>query len=128
MKFSLLEQFPLGSRDYGRTTVSFFLKRSDVEFLFNGLHLGITVGNFTGVDKLAISLLELLGKGLRQIVRALPGRNLADKLVGQVIGQCKGHLWCGHIHILPNFHIVRNGPRGWQNATSMCFSTYTVTH
>jgi hypothetical protein len=81
------------------------LRRNDVESLFNGLHLGISVGNFTGVDKLAISLLELLDKGLRQIARALPGRNLLDELVGQVIGQCEGHLSCCHTHLLPYFRV-----------------------
>jgi hypothetical protein len=76
-----------------------------VEFLFNGLHLGVAIGNFTGADKLAISLLELLGKRLRQRVRAVPGRNLLDKLVGQVIGQCKGLLSCCHRQMLPYFRI-----------------------
>jgi hypothetical protein len=47
-----------------------------VEFLFNGLDLRIAVGNLTGADKLAISLVELFGGGPRQIAKPVPGRDL----------------------------------------------------
>lgn len=73
-----------------------------VEFLFNGLDLGTAVGNLTGADELAISLVELSGGRLRQIVGALPGRNLLDKLLGQVIRPCEGHPSRCHTHILPD--------------------------
>jgi hypothetical protein len=72
-----------------------------VEFIFNGSYLRIAVGDFAGPDKLPLPLGQPLGKGLRQIARALAGRNPSRELGCQLFRQCERHFPHRHIAILP---------------------------
>src|SRR3989338_8983840 len=83
--------------------------REGVEFIFNGPHLGIVVGDFAGPDKLAVPFGQLLGKGLRQVARALAGRNPPCEPGCQFLRQCERHLPRRHSAILPYCEVNRRG-------------------
>jgi hypothetical protein len=72
-----------------------------VEFTFNGPHLRIGVGDFTGPGKLPLPLSQPLGQGLRQIAGPLTGRNLSREPGCQLFRQSKRHLSHCHTSRLP---------------------------